>query len=106
MADSKHTPTPWRYVPWHIEEGADAVRAPDGTLVCTTSGGGDASLIVRAVNERAELLAALEGERDYWERRVRSWKDMPSDHPGTIEAHEHFTRLDALLQRASASEGA
>ncbi len=27
----------WRFVPWHIEEGAPAVRAPEGWLICNAS---------------------------------------------------------------------
>lgn len=55
----QHTPTPWRYVPWHIEEGPSAVRAPAGYLVCTTASDADASLIARAVNAHNDLVKAL-----------------------------------------------
>ena len=64
MAD-KHTPLPWKFVPWHIEEGPSAVRAPIGHLVCTTASDADAQLIVKAVNNHEamdKLLAAAADE--------------------------------------------
>lgn len=57
-----HTPTPWRYSPWHIEEGEPAVRAPDGEggwIIATVNSDENAALIVRAVNSHAALIAAL-----------------------------------------------
>jgi len=57
---SEATPRPWRFVPWHIEEGASAVRAPDGSLVCTTASDEDAKLIARAANNHADLVKALQ----------------------------------------------
>jgi len=39
---------PWRYVPWHIEEGPPAVRAREGWLICTTSSDETAAFIAHA----------------------------------------------------------
>jgi len=50
-----HTPGPWKYVPWHIEEDAAAVRAPEGWLICQTSSDDDARLIAAA----PDMLEAL-----------------------------------------------
>jgi hypothetical protein len=61
---AKHTPTPWRFVPWHIAGGPSEVRAPEGWLICTTSSDGNAEFIVKAVNAfeaNARLIEALEG---------------------------------------------
>lgn len=51
----QHTPGPWRFSPWHIEEGPSAVYDANGDLVCTTSSDDTARLIAAA----PELLAAL-----------------------------------------------
>jgi hypothetical protein len=56
-----HTPTPWKFSPWHIEEGPPAVLAPAGHIVCTTAGDDDAAFIVKACNMHDELLRALIG---------------------------------------------
>lgn len=42
------TAGPWIFIPWHIAEGPSEVRAPDGSLVCTTSTDDDARLIAGA----------------------------------------------------------
>lgn len=55
-----HTPLPWSFVPWHIEEGSPAVRAPAGYLVTTTASDADAAFIVKAVNNHDALVKALE----------------------------------------------
>lgn len=55
MNELKHTPGPWRYTPWHIEEGNPTVRAPEGWLICETSSDANARLIAAA----PDLLQAL-----------------------------------------------
>lgn len=45
---SGFTPGPWKFVPWHIEEGPSAVRSPEGWLICTTSSDANAILIAAA----------------------------------------------------------
>ncbi len=60
-----HTPLPWTFSPWHIEEGPSAVRAPAGHIVATTASDSDAQLIVRAVNSHEALVAALVKAREY-----------------------------------------
>lgn len=67
MTQEAHTPEPWRFVPWHIEEDASAVRAPDGHLICSTASDANARHIVACVNALAgipiEAIEALpEGE--------------------------------------------
>lgn len=42
------TPGPWRFVPWHIEEGPPAVRCAEGWIVATTAKDEDARLIADA----------------------------------------------------------
>ncbi len=56
---TEHTPTPWKFVPWHIEEGPSAVRAPDGHLVCSTASDANAAFIVKAVNNHDAFVATL-----------------------------------------------
>lgn len=56
----RHAELPWKHVPWHIEEGPDAVRSRAGYIVCTTAGGADAKLIVRAVNSFDDMLKFIE----------------------------------------------
>ena len=68
-ARAGHAPTPWRFSPWHIEEGPPAVLAPEGWIVCTTSSDGDAAFIVQACNSFDAMRDALkEAERflDYF----------------------------------------
>jgi hypothetical protein len=45
---SAYTPGPWRFVPWHIEEGPPAVRCAEGWIVATTAKDEDARLIADA----------------------------------------------------------
>lgn len=42
------TPGPWRFVPWHIEEGPPAVRCAEGWIVATTASDDDARFIAAA----------------------------------------------------------
>jgi hypothetical protein len=58
----KATPGPWKFVPWHIEEGPSAIRAPDGWLLANTPGDADAALIVALRNNLPTILAALSAE--------------------------------------------
>jgi hypothetical protein len=51
-----HTPLPWKFSPWHIEEGPPAVLAPAGHIVCTTAGDDDAAFIVKACNMHEPLV--------------------------------------------------
>jgi hypothetical protein len=53
------TPLPWKFVPWHVEEGPSAVRAPDGHLICSAASDANAALIVKAVNEYTDAEKAL-----------------------------------------------
>lgn len=52
------TPGPWRFVPWHVEEGPPAVRCAEGWIVATTSSDDDARLIA-AAPDLAEALFNL-----------------------------------------------
>lgn len=56
----RHAELPWKFSPWHIEEGPSAVRCSTGYLVCETAGDADAKLIVKAVNNHDALVAALQ----------------------------------------------
>lgn len=47
------TPLPWKFSPWHIEEGPPVVRAPAGYIVCTTASDQDAEYIAEACNAYA-----------------------------------------------------
>lgn len=57
---AEHTPTPWKFVPWHVEEGPSAVRSPAGDIVCTTASDADAQLIEKAVNNHDALVDRVE----------------------------------------------
>lgn len=46
----KATPRPWRAVPWHIEEGPSACRAPAGHVCGTFASDVDAEMVAYAVN--------------------------------------------------------
>lgn len=59
----EHTPGPWHFVPWHIEEGQPAVRCAEGWIVATTSNDANAEFIARAPAMEARI-AELEAERD------------------------------------------
>jgi hypothetical protein len=72
------TSGPWKYSPWHIEEGEPAVRSPDGWIICTTSSDENAAFIAEAgtvahetgltprqlAEQRKELMKALQGMLD------------------------------------------
>jgi len=57
------TPRPWRFIPWHVEEGPPVVRAPAGHIVGTFASDDDAQLTALAVNaydpSREEKVKAL-----------------------------------------------
>jgi hypothetical protein len=59
------TPRPWKFSPWHVEEGCSAVRAPAGHIVCTTASDADAKYIARAVNAHPNLLSVLKQIEDF-----------------------------------------
>lgn len=50
MSVIKHTALPWKFTPWHIEEDAASVRAPEGWAICFTSSDANAEFIVKACN--------------------------------------------------------
>lgn len=50
MSGAAHTPGKVRYVPWHVEEGAPAIRTADGWLLCATSSDADAERIADCWN--------------------------------------------------------
>ena len=72
---SKHTPGPWHFVPWHIEEGQPAVRCAEGWIVATASTDADAEFIARAPAMPARI-AELEAENkqlgDAYERNTNA----------------------------------
>lgn len=72
----KATPRPWKFVPWHVEEGPPAVRAGAafGPIVCTTSSDADAALIVAAVNSYDESRALLKEAVDMIDRYAKSMR--------------------------------
>lgn len=56
------TPGPWKFVPWHIEEGPPAIRCAEGWIVATTAYDDDARLIAaspRLADALWGLLVAL-----------------------------------------------
>lgn len=50
MTQVAHTPGKVRYVPWHVEEGAPAIRTADDWLLCATSSDADAERIADCWN--------------------------------------------------------
>lgn len=93
MSDVMHTP-------WTVAAGdASYVRVPGVVKPINCGSVERAALIVRAVNAYDDLVKALEHERAYWAARVYQWKDMVPDHPGVIQANEHFDRISAALKR-------
>lgn len=84
-----HTPTPWTFVPWHIEEGPPAVRAPEGWVVAHTASDSDAEFIARAANCHDELLAKLKEVLDFYDA-------LPTAHAvGEVELLDSITTLIA-----------
>ena len=86
---AEHTKEPWAFVPWHIEEGPSAVRAPEGWLICTTSSDANARRIVACVNalagipDPAAFVQAARGMREALESLLKEcWEDQ----------HSHMTR--------------
>lgn len=77
MAADPHTPLPWKFVPWHIEEGPSAVRAPAGHIVCTTASDADAQLIEKAVNNHDALVKALREARRFIENDPTALTSSP-----------------------------
>lgn len=64
-AAEKATPQgKWRFSPWHIEEGASAVRAENYGIVCTTAGDNTAQFIALCSPDNIRTLceAVLKGE--------------------------------------------
>jgi len=53
------TPGPWRFVPWHIEEGPPAVRCAEGWIVATTASDDDAQFIAAAPDLADALFGLL-----------------------------------------------
>lgn len=82
MSGEPTTPLPWKFSPWHIEEGPSAVRAPNGDIVCTTSSDADAKRIVSSVNALPALLSALEEIAN--SDRVSSLQSDPAKNPRHI----------------------
>ncbi len=74
--NAKRTPGPWKFVPWHVEEGPPAVRAPAGWAICFTSSDANAAFIVRAANAHDALVEAL--------------KDATANLAGAVSAYETF----------------
>jgi len=58
----EHSPLPWRFSPWHLEEGPSAVRTGQGEnyIICTTASDEDAAFIVKACNAHAAIAKALD----------------------------------------------
>lgn len=93
------TPGPWKMIPAHISEGDAEVRHPDGWLICTTPSDDLATLIVRAVNDRPELIAALERAIDL----IGDWGAYASNY--FQEKHGldgDIADLRAILEKAKA----
>ena len=55
MTEPKFTPGPWRFSPWHVEEGNPCVRAPEGWIIASFSSDADALLGSYAPELYAEL---------------------------------------------------
>lgn len=95
---TEHTPLPWKYVPWHIEEGPSAVRAPDGHLICSTASDANAALIAKAVNSYDALIAVAEAARSYFMYAVQ---DEANERECCVDDEQH--RRAIALRDALAS---
>ena len=91
----EHTPTPWRFSPWHVEEGQSAVRTgqnyPEDYIICTTASDDDAKLIVTAVNNFHDLVVALQQALDRLEMIAQG--RMPN-------ATRFVPQIDAAIEHA------
>lgn len=110
MRETKHTPTPWKFIPWHIEEGPSAVRAPEGWLICETSSDANAEMIVLAVNSHASLTAERDRLREENERLTKAlaklvkWYGLRGDDDELLPEHKQEAEIAtamALLDRGA-----
>jgi hypothetical protein len=92
----EHTPTPWRFSPWHIEDGPPAVRAPEGWIVATTAYDADADFIARAANAHEALVRFAE----YYERTM-----AVSHVAAPLASVEHQTARKLLDEALSLARG-
>jgi hypothetical protein len=53
------TPGPWKYSPWHIEEGEPAVRAPEGWIIANVNSDPNAQLIAAAPDMYEALMGII-----------------------------------------------
>lgn len=102
MTQEAHTQGPWRFVPWHIEEGSSAVRAPDGHLICSTASDANARRIAACVNALAGIpIEAIESGvvaelKQYVVAFCGPWAFQYSRDFGLPEGHLHPTHYDIL----------
>lgn len=71
-AERSATAGPWTFMPWHIEEGPSAVRAPEGWLVASTSNDADARLIALMRTHLPTLLKAVKRQGEALEKIANS----------------------------------
>jgi hypothetical protein len=61
------TPGPWKFTPWHIEEGEPTVRAPKGWIIGSFSSDANAELCSLAPDLYATLKRLCDDEPRDWD---------------------------------------
>ena len=123
MSEITHTQLPWKFTPWHIEEDAASVRAPEGWAICFTSSDGNAEFIVKACNafygnqadlaakdaDIARLREALESlisaAEEFHEAATAHLSDTTFDRDGILAAREAELTVAALPDARAALAG-
>ena len=102
-AVSKHTPGPWHFVPWHIEEGQPAVRCAEGWIVATTSNDANAEFIARAPAMEARI-AEIEAENERLRQLHVDMKTKLAQYMAwyAMAEHQHLQE-EARAERAEAN---
>lgn len=100
---SKHTPGPWHFVPWHIEEGPPAVRCAEGWIVATTSTDADAEFLARAPAMEARI-AEIEAENERLRQLHVDMKTKLAQYMAwyAMAEHQHLQE-EARAERAEAN---
>ena len=99
-------PGPFRFSPWHIEEGEAAVKDRSNCYVCTTASDAQSECIAALLNHAPALMAAARQLEEVRRDAERSRPDVCEDDKRTIKiSDEMWHRLFELCGTAWLSDG-